>query len=552
MPRLGRSLLAAACLLLGIASIAQYLQDLRLRAPAERFGREFLIDLRWPWAASMRLEPAGDLESDVVVQSALQEAPGSLRLEELSPSLRQAWIKSMSRRDEELRSARDLMLDAIAVRPGWAYHRLLLGQAVNSAAKRPGNGDLAGKPELWAKPMRQAARAAPGLDAIWVALGEGYLENWPGLPPTMRAEVPAVLRRAFLDKDFVSRHLLSATAALGRTEAMSLLPENAHLLDAAAQALSREGDIQGAALLMARMDKAEKEERAQDLRSIEKRYRLGDVDGLRTACLAWTSEHPVGDFDDRVARAQAARVLELWPSDRTGSWRSDARADLVRFFLNGRESDVKGETLARSLDPLSGVPEAVLARVKLLMGDLEDAEELASRSGDVDALEWTPYFVELARFELKRGRSKEARSALERVAPGAEEECDVLQTRRDVARAMGDGAELEAVNQRLESLKMGSQSADVVPEFPEVSLSFCIDPAWAKGQVLMVEIEVAAPAVLFYGWDGGRSGTLSASGSSSILRVPLVGLAGRRTFSVRASAGGPVGQLHATLAEPAK
>jgi len=121
-----------------------------------------------------------------------------------------------------------------------------------------------------------------------------------------------------------------------------------------------------------------------------------------------------------------------------------------------------------------------------------------------------------------------------------------------VARALRDGAELENVNQRVESLRIGSHSAEAALPSLQATLSFCLDAEWAKGRVLTLEIEVAAPAVLVYGWDGGRSGTLSALEDSSILRVPLRGLSGWRSFSVRASAGGPVRELRAamTMLEP--
>jgi len=497
----------------------------------------------------MPLEPAGDLASDVAVQAALRDFPGSVAVE--GPASRRPAVsaESLPRRDDELHAARDVMLDAIAVRPGWAYHRFLLGRVATAAAEHSEAPVPAGRHELWAGPLRQAAAAAPGLDAIWVSLAGAYLDHWPELPPTMRAQATAVMRRAFLDWDFLSRGFSSALATLGPQKAVALLPETPHALEVAARALSREGNMQDAALLMARKDRAEREDRAADLRRIEQRYHFGDIRGLRIACLSWVSEHPPGDFDDSVGRAQAARVLELYPSDRGGSWRSDPRADLVRFFLNGRESQVKREALARALESLSGVPEAILARGKVLVADLEGAEELASKSQDLDSLDWVPYFVELARLELKRGRPRDAQRALARLAAGAREDCDVLLTRRDVARALRDSAELEAVEETLKRLRVRSHSVETEPGSLETALSFCLDPDWAKGRVLIVQIEVAAPAVLVYGWDGGRSGTLLASESSTILRVPLTGLSGRN-FSVRAALGGPVRELRAAVTVP--
>jgi hypothetical protein len=482
----------------------------------------------------MRLEPAGDLAADVVVQAALRESDRS---------------RALLSRSEELSAARDLMVEAIAVRPGWAYHPLLLGRVAFEAGRGENGGPLL-RPELWARPLQAAAESAPGLDAAWVALGKAYLENWSGLSATTRAEALPVLRRACLDREFVARSFRAVVGALGRSEAMAIVPESTGPLEAAAHVLSEDGDIDGVARMMVHMDRAEREDRARDLREIEERNRLGDTEGLRAACLAWSQTHLAGDFDDRVGRAELARILELWPGDRTGSWFKDARGVLVRFFLNGRQSDIRGETLARALESLSGVPDVVWARVKLLTGNLESAEELARNSEDWESPEWASYFVELAGLQLKRGDSQKAREALGRVSPAAREGCDVLIARREVARSLQDDGELLAVNRMLEPLRLAAHSVSASSGSSEASASLCLDREWTGGRVLAVVIEVAAPAVLVYGWDGGRSGPVSVSESSNVLRVPLDGLSGRHTFAVRAAAGGPLRGIRAAVVAP--
>jgi hypothetical protein len=271
---------------------------------------------------------------------------------------------------------------------------------------------------------------------------------------------------------------------------------------------------------------------------------------LRTLCEEWVSKHGIGNWDDEIGRAQEARVLELWPAHDPGSWRADPRGKLVRFFLDGRQSEVKGETLARSLETLSGVPEPILARAKLLAGDVEGSEELARRASDPTAAQWTAYIVELVRFHLKRGRSRQAESALELVPPGARQQCDVLLARRDVARELGNAGDVEILNRMIASVRMSSHSGEPNPGSSEAALTLCLDPAWAKRRVLVVEVEVVAPAVLTYGWDGGRSGTFPALEDSTIVRVPLGGFTGSRKFSVRPWAGGPLRQLRAAVTEP--
>jgi len=554
----------SAVVSLGLAawSVAHNAEERRSRGVAERFARRFTLDLRRPLdVETMRLEPAGDLASAAVADAALRDAEGDVP-KGLTPHLRRVWLEAISRRDEELADASGLMLEAIAARPGWAYHRNLLGR-LNYAATREspaagapaGNGTVSGMRralaaagstsrnadslrllEVWAKPLSSAAAGAPGVDAFWWALGEAYLESWPRLPPGMRGEVPPVLRQAFVDAGFVSRQFLAASAALGSETAVSLLPEAAKPLASAVEALAETGDITGAALLFPRAERAERKSRRADLSEIERRLRYRHPGRRLSACYAWVSDHPIGDFDDREGRTQVARLLELWPNGRIGDWSADPRGDLVRFFLNGRERHVKGEVMARALEALSDVPLPVKGRVDLLAGDGGGAEALARQSETEGSLEWTGFLIELARFEAKRGRARQARIALERLPREDYEECDSLLVRREVARALGDSVELEAVNRRLRW-----PTASFRPEggwSASGTLALCVDPEQSAERLLTVEVVAEGPALVAYGWDGGRLGTVLVQ-RNLLLRLPLRGLSGRRNFSVRSLFGGP-------------
>jgi hypothetical protein len=372
---------------------------------------------------------------------------------------------------------------------------------------------------------------------IWETLASDCLDSWSHLSPAFRTESPAIFRRAFLDPDFVTQSLVPVSQVLGRDETIRLLPEAPKTLETAAKEMARAGDIDAAALLTARRETAERQQRAIDLRRIEQRAAFRDEEGLERACALWVWNHPLGEFDDPSGRSQSARVLELWPNDRLGSWRGDARAQLVRYFLAGREADVPPRALARALEPLSGVPPTVAARVKLLRGDVEGANEISQESAAEGALEWTPYYLTLSRFELSQGKPALARSALARVAPGAREECEVLIARREVARALDDQRETQAVQEVLERLKSGFDPQQSWS--PKGTLSVCIAPERAAVRVLTVDLIAEKPAIIGYGWDGGRLGTLFVR-ENGTLSVPFQGLSGRRTFAIETLLGGKV------------
>jgi hypothetical protein len=547
-PRLLRSILAAVSLSLAVLSLVLAHNEERLRDAARKIHHEFAIDRSHPWVPRMvDREPAGDLSCDVVADAVVDDARSALS--NGRPG-RAAAARAAASVDRELRAARDLMLDALATRPGWAGHRLRLGQLAFWESRRPDAASSAGRTEFWATPLGLAAAAAPGLDEVWVSLGEAYLDAWAALAPGQRAAAPPILKNAFLVPQFVSRKFLSAAGAVGLARAMALLPEASRPLDAAARELATAGDVSGAVQLWERMREAERNERTADLRRVEERLRLGDLPGLRIGCEAWMSAYPVSALDDPVGRLQAARILEICPNDRPGAWKDDARGRLTRFFLDGRESDVRGQVLARAVESLAGIPDAVSARIRLLAGQREAAEELARRSGEPDSAEWSSYLVALARLDLQRGDAARAGVALARLGSAGRETCDALLARRDVARTLQDDAETARAEERLRVDRSSGRSAQAFSTSSAVALRLCLDPEAIAESVLGVQIDVASPAVVAYGWGVGTSGLLAASAGSNIFRISLAGRSGSRTLSVRTLAGGPVEEVRAAVLAP--
>ncbi|MDQ6891336.1 MAG: hypothetical protein M3167_01475 [Acidobacteriota bacterium] len=526
-PRLMRVLFALACGVLAAASVASFRRESIERTGAEKFVRRFALDMRRPVEiGAMRYEPSADLATGIAVNASLSDAT------RVGGGERERGID----RAQEATIARDLMLDAAAKRPGWAYHRYLLGQLMYGLAK--GEHDPASPAwQTWNVPLRLAAEGAPGLDAPSIALAQTYLQSWSKLSSSQRAEAIPVLRRALQVPGFLSTQFLVISDALSSEQATTLLPDDSEVLGSAAAAYAAHGDLAAAKNLIDRADAAEREERRDGIAKIEARFRMRDRDGLATACAEWAGRHPVAGLDDPAGRSQAGRVLELWPGDRGGPWDGDPRAELVRFFLDGRETAVPGATLSRTIGALSEVPDFVAARVKLLAGDVSGAQEIAAHPQDPGFPEWTAYYSDLARILLRQGRPREARGVLDLVAVASREDCDGLLVRRDVARSLKDSGELAIVSQRIEALRSSSRATEVLAGTGSISL--CLDPEQPSARSIALRMASQVPSLVQFGWGMGRVGTVLLSGER-VINVPADGLSGRRELTVRTIGGSPI------------
>jgi hypothetical protein len=249
--------------------------------------------------------------------------------------------------------------------------------------------------------------------------------------------------------------------------------------------------------------------------------------------------HPPGELDGAEGSRVAARVLELWPRDRTGPWRGDGRAELLRYFLDGRSEGLDRAAVARAAEALTGVPDTDRARLALLAGNRYGWERVLGESKTVGSLEWTTFFAELARAELAAGRTDKAAEALGRIAARARGECTVLLVRRAWAEAAGDAADAEEVGRLLAA----AREARVGPEAWSAawSLPLCVDAESGKGADRGAELRIrfvaAAPALLAWDVNGGRRGTFVVGPEGASLGVPLDGLQGVVVISLPLLAG---------------
>lgn len=360
-----------------------------------------------------------------------------------------------------------------------------------------------------------------GLDPAWVFLAGASLERWTDLGADARAAAPEALRRAFADPGFVARALPTAIAALGRQETLRLVPDEMGALRTASGLLMASGDVASAAAIVPRVGVAARREREARLRRIRELLHYGDVDGARSACHAWVVDFAPGDFDDEVGRRQSADLLELWPAGVAGTWRTDPRANLVRYFLGGRTQDVEAGAMLTATDSISEVPPVVRARVLLLAGREADALAVAAQPSSSGAFEWSAFYEDLARTRLARGDGSGARDALGRIAPSAREGCDALILRRDVASNLGDARETALLEEALSSVERHTYGADSWSS--EGSASVCLDSGSGdpKSWVVRLGVQTAGPALLRCDWDGGAlppilvGGETGCSGSPS-------------------------------------
>jgi hypothetical protein len=292
------------------------------------------------------------------------------------------------------------------------------------------------------------------------------------------------------------------------------------------------------AALRSRVDHAERSARAASLERIRERRRLGDTWGQRAAAMGWMSAHQLEDLDDATGRAETAEVLALWPGSHRGSWSKDPRAELVRYFLSGRERSVDGSVLLATTSLLEGVPEPVKARVAALAGWTWEAEQLMRSSGTRGSFEWTPVVVDLARAHAANGRPDLAEPAIDLAPRAARDECNMLLARREI-----DGNDPE-ITERLHRL-----TPDAIPGeawSASGALPLCVDPRRHGDATIVVTLESPAVSLVSWGWDGGRVGSILVDGRRE-LRVDLSGIEGRHPLGIVTEAGPKVRVLEATI-----
>lgn len=532
-----RRALAAVAVALAVLAIARYEHDRTARLPANQFLTGFDVRFRHPDdAATLPLVPAADLGAEIVGDIALSDAFGSVHLADATPEQRAHALRATERVGEELVAAREITLDALATRPGWAEHWTVLGELVYAEQRRSAQ---AGDFRAWEGPLLTSIEYFPGNDAAGKFASTAYLENWPDLSEAMRERAVMGFRQSLHDPGFAAMAFPVVIEAVGVDRAISLLPQEGVTLRAAFDALSKGGDIARAATLYQMWESAEWSDRVKELGELERRARMNDVERQREIAMDWLSRHSPGDFDTTAGREQELHVLQLAVNDRIGAWQSDPRATVVRFFLNRRmhpgsggargiETAPGGAVIATVVNSLSGVPDPVRARARLLGGDVEGAQAIFERSDSAGSFEWTPFLLDLASYRMAQNSLDAARAALTALALSARGECDAVVLRRRLA-ALDGSTENAPVPVTLALPPTAWSSTD--------SLSLCLDPEATSVHELATTVDSTAPVLVAWGWNDGRHGILQLDAGKTTVRVATAGRGGRQVFFIRSLTG---------------
>jgi hypothetical protein len=426
---------ALVSLALVCVSVTVFRADLRTREPLEQFVRQFQFDVRRPDVAeSVALTPSFDVGADLIGDYAVADAIVPVKLRDVTAEARQAWIEMPGTIGEELDSARELMLDSIASRPGWPYHQSILGQIVYTNAARVLSPDIVRRSDLWSRPLQSAARAASADGRLWQTLALGYLQTWPDLSAKHERVGPEAFRRAFEDPIFMREAFGPALDILGTERAVAALPDRAVSLKHAFTTLAKRGQVDYAWTVYKRWESREWSEREADLKTIEFHVQRGDTDIVRGLCEKWASAHSVWDWDSKAGQRQVARLLQAWPAGKVGTWQQDPRGDAIRYFLSDRYLSAPAAGIARAVDSLTNVPLTVHAQTLIVAGDVWRAESLDRTAADESYFARVPYLVQLARHELDHGTPERAAAVVARIPDAAREECAVRALREEIAR----------------------------------------------------------------------------------------------------------------------
>lgn len=539
------ALAGAAAVLLGLAVLHQ-LHDSRGREAVERFFTEFTLDARRPeLVATARVEATADLAKQVAVRAATLDVAGRTPLERLTPGQRELWMRSVRELPEEVAAARELALEAVAARPGWAFHALALAELVLADEWREPAGER--RVAKWLAPARLAAAWAPAVPSAYALWGAAALERWPLLGEAERGAALGALERALEDDGFRRAALGAVVQVLGAGEGLALLPETPAALAVARQVLAATATFEEKVALEKRWREAERAERGRRAAEMAASLAAARADRATVAAYEFLQRHPVDLFDDAEGREQARTVLKAVGDGRPGAWRTDPRGRLVRWFLASPLRIDSGADLSRAASGLAGVTDGTRALLHLHADDDFAWRRIVSQTDTTGSSEWTPFYVERVRRELAAGSPAEAEGALAKVSRFDREQCEVLLVRRAVARAQQRGLDLAALSALWPAAFPKVLDVAAWPAKGAGSLPVCVDPEWGDEARLVLTVRADEPTLAWWGWDGGREDVAVVREGETELWFPLAGLHGLRTFSLGPVVGAGVRPLRARV-----
>ena len=411
-----------------------------------------------------------------------------------------------SRVEERLDLAREIAADALVELPAAWQAAMIIGSATNRIWSLGGDPRLFTEREAWERPLRAAARLAPGQDEPLRPLAVAWLETWPLLSVDRRADSRETLRRAFADPDtFRQCAALWLAAATDREEAFSLVPDVPWGWSIVEVSLMAREDWDGVCAARRRRDLAAERLAEDRVREAAQRLRGGDPSSARSLAMSVVVDVPA----DRRFSAALESALANCPAGRV-----TAPATVIRRWLDlALDGFVRGQTwlrpdaVARLAASADDLPAPVAALAALAGGDLSEAEVIERRAEAGSAETWAPYWVAKARVLARVRRVAEGRVALGRVNRSWAVSVPVIEARVALAEASGNEAALAEARSQLDEAAAGSWPATAwVWRGPAARLDMCairnasgfditLDDFPPRGTVVQVSLDGTPVAV---------------------------------------------------------
>jgi len=342
-----------------------------------------------------------------------------------------------SRLSERLDLARGIAADALAELPAAWQAAMIIGGATNRLWSFEGDRRLFTDRPAWEQPLEAAARLAPGQDEPLRPLAVAWLETWPLLSASRRAEARGTLQRAFSDPaTFRECAALWLSAATDRDEAFSLVPDLPWGWETTEAACRVREDWDGFCLARQRRDAAAGRLAEERVREAADHLRGGDPSGARALALGVVADLPV---DRRFAATLRSALANCPPGPLS------VPAQTIRRWLDlALEGSVRGqawlppEVVARIAASAADLPSPTAALAALASGDLTGAEVIERRAEAGNTEPWAQYWVAKALVLARGHRLAEARAALRRVNRSWAVYLPVIEARVAVAQAGTD------------------------------------------------------------------------------------------------------------------
>ncbi len=499
-----------------ISATIQYREFEREIATVEATMENYHIGERRPeYADLVDLSHGLGRSAQYIVDASLRDALQPVRLANADRETQELWMDAMRSLPEQLADTESILLDALEVRPGWNRHLSLVGEVEYVQAARGRETTL----ERWRQPLLLGARGEGGTRAAWRFLGTAYLGMWESLPEDELRIASEALAQALHDSAFVRSSFSRAHEVLG-ADVFPLIPDDPAALQTAMNMRDAELTPHETWELYERWVDAEWNARETDLARIRESLALRNIDRADLEARQWLANHPFDEFDTPAGLKQLSEVVNAVVHGSPEQWGRGRQTQLVIFLLDPwRQQHIDMTGVWRIAETISGTPDPILARARLAAGKRSAATRLATESDTAGSLEWTDTYLALARHHLAQNELAQAADVLDRLSPAALNQCEVLETRRDLAEAKGDRETAESLTAGLAAVSVRGLTTQT--RGGRATLPVCLSSSTLQPTV--VEVTTEEPTLIEIGWDGGRIESRMVDGTTSFPLPPRPG-----------------------------